>query len=946
MGMSSSQARLLSLTARQHNVEYKAQKLQAEKLQMANDSDRVYNTYLTALNATKIQARIFDNSGSDTFKDATLSMLVDGMIPANSQFYDKDKTYAATSMFLKDTATGKLIVTKAYADANGIKENDNFTGSLEDWLIQKNAPTKPEDYIKGYDTVRDLDTVTAFTAVGNSSFSKFSYNYTYSPVENSTDPTFDEEELAPYAEFNNTHQTVSGIDVSTVSSFSAGQTYTISNANDLNKLLELSATQSTAGVNFVMTGDVNMKNVTNWSGIKNFKGTFDGNGYKISNLTGSQGLFDTATGANIKNLELENLNINNTANKENVGGLVGEAFDSNLTNIKLTGGTVKSNGKSTGAVAGHFKNQGGAATIVSNIASSVNVIGTENTGGIMGHYEVRFNSDRSSSAPHSNPTFNNVYSVGNVTGTSNVGGIAGYWYSDPDKGNFEGSNSYVTDVNKVYTGGTISGNSSVGGFVGTLQCYDDYEDAFTFTNINTTAKINSSSGSAGVFIGTNDAVTATTDAKFIDSGYGAGINPGMNMVGLTKTGSATIPETGGGVESFQVAGKTPSNSGLTSNLVAAMIKAGEYDPYTDTDGSQKAEIEQKVANFLNQFQDSDTDNKKLFYLNNKLVSYLKGNNDDAFARLLVKDIQDGTTSNTGAYQTDGTMSSGKIKRQTEDQSWDATFNGSNGNLTVASKETIEANLKAAAKMAGSSITDADIEAFLKLYKTDNKQDLAALGRVNDILVEYSKTKKTNTNLQNLFNNIKTKTKSTEINPEIDNLDNYNVNYDSQDRSKDVEVTYAEKQNPIHDTRNVIDYDDSTTQQLIKDYYAQLGGYIIIGDTPDEAALCDSTEWLTNMINNARATLVTMEYNAVTKEATQREVSVADETSLQEVANTENVKKAEATYEKDMKKINKKETKIDTELQQCEAERSSIKTEQDSLKSVIKDNVDLTFKLFS
>ena len=43
---------------------------------------------------------------------------------------------------------------------------------------------------------------------------------------------------------------------------------------------------------------------------------------------------------------------------------------------------------------------------------------------------------------------------------------------------------------------------------------------------------------------------------------------------------------------------------------------------------------------------------------------------------------------------------------------------------------------------------------------------------------------------------------------------------------------------------------------------------------------------------------------------------------------------------------KKETKIDTELQQCEAERSSIKTEQDSLKQVIKDNVDLTFKLFS
>lgn len=944
MGMSSSQARLLSLTARQHNVEYKAQKLQAEKLQMANDSDRVYNTYLTALNATKIQARIFDNSGSDTFKDATLSMLVDGMIPADSQFYDKDKTYAATSMFLKDTATGKLIVTKAYADANGIKENDNFTGSLEDWLIQKNAPTKLETIPNGFTTDVDKTKITAFTAVGNSSFSKFSYNYTYSPVENSTDPTFDEEELAPYAEFKNSHNTVTGTAVSDITSFTAGQTYTISNANDLNKLLELSATQSTAGVNFVMTGDVNMKNVTNWSGIKNFEGTFDGNGYKISNLTGSQGLFDSTNNAEIKNIGLENININ--GNSEAIGGLIGNAVDTNISNAYTTG-NIKNTNTSTfthskvdhsgnvgsGGLVGFYFADLGKTTTIENVYSATDITTSAyNAGGLLGCYFIQHGS--------SNPNFKNAYAVGNITGTTNVGGIAGYWKVDPD-------NQSNTDTSNIYSGGKVSGATNIGGFVGVLSCWDDADDTFSFTNITTTSKV-SGSTNTGVLIGENNAVSESTDANFINCGYGAGINPGMSMVGQITNGTTTIPETGGGVESFLVAGKTPSNSGLTSNLVAAMIKAGEYDPYTDTDGSQKAEIKQKVANFLNQFQDSNTDNKKLFYLNNKLVSYLKGNNDDDFARLLVKDIQDGTTSNTGAYQTDGTMSSGKIKRQTENQSWDATFNGSKGNLTVASKETIAANLKAAAIMAGSSITDADIEAFLKLYKTDNKQDLAALGRVNDILVEYSKTKKTNTNLQNLFNNTKTKTKSTEINPEIDNLDNYNVNYDSQDRSEQVNNSrkYGTKQNPKTKDVKVINYDDSTTQQLIKDYYAQLGGYIIIGDTPDEAALCDSTEWLTNMINNARATLVTMEYNAVTKEATQREVSVADETSLQEVANTENVKKAEATYEKDMKKINKKETKIDTELQQCEAERSSIKTEQDSLKSVIKDNVDLTFKLFS
>ena len=42
MGLSSSQARLLNLTSRMHQIEYKAAKLETEKLQMANESSRVY----------------------------------------------------------------------------------------------------------------------------------------------------------------------------------------------------------------------------------------------------------------------------------------------------------------------------------------------------------------------------------------------------------------------------------------------------------------------------------------------------------------------------------------------------------------------------------------------------------------------------------------------------------------------------------------------------------------------------------------------------------------------------------------------------------------------------------------------------------------------------------------------------------------------------------------
>ena len=69
MGLSSSQARLLNLTSRMHQIEYKAAKLEAEKLQMANESSRVYEDYLEALDKTKIQRKVLTTDGSITYKD-------------------------------------------------------------------------------------------------------------------------------------------------------------------------------------------------------------------------------------------------------------------------------------------------------------------------------------------------------------------------------------------------------------------------------------------------------------------------------------------------------------------------------------------------------------------------------------------------------------------------------------------------------------------------------------------------------------------------------------------------------------------------------------------------------------------------------------------------------------------------------------------------------------
>ena len=55
--MAASQARLLAITARIHDVEYQAQAIQNAKVQLATQSDQVYNEYLEALDATSLTVK-------------------------------------------------------------------------------------------------------------------------------------------------------------------------------------------------------------------------------------------------------------------------------------------------------------------------------------------------------------------------------------------------------------------------------------------------------------------------------------------------------------------------------------------------------------------------------------------------------------------------------------------------------------------------------------------------------------------------------------------------------------------------------------------------------------------------------------------------------------------------------------------------------------------------
>ena len=61
MGMAASQARLLTLTARIHDVEYMAQSIQNAKLQLATKEDQIQQDYLDALDATTLTVKTLEN---------------------------------------------------------------------------------------------------------------------------------------------------------------------------------------------------------------------------------------------------------------------------------------------------------------------------------------------------------------------------------------------------------------------------------------------------------------------------------------------------------------------------------------------------------------------------------------------------------------------------------------------------------------------------------------------------------------------------------------------------------------------------------------------------------------------------------------------------------------------------------------------------------------------
>ena len=1002
MGMSSSQARLLHLTSRMHQIEYKAAKLEAQKLQMANDSERAYADYLEVLEATKIQYNSLTADGILTFKDATLNAMENRIV--GNWAGDTSKEI----LFMQDM-NGKVYVTPTVAAKYGLTSTDIEDRDLDTFVRETTGKDKTQFPVYRQEAAyreepnmvtkwRDSDQVESFTPIRNVVTTQLSTSseHTYSPIEN-IEGGIDYSALDGYAKFDNRHApTPAGAQAaSSVTDWStASGTYTISSAAELKGL---SGKTIPAGVTLLLTQNIDMSGQTGWTGITSLAGTFDGNGYKISNLSGSQGLItNTVGGATVKNVGLENLNIN--GNSAYVGGLIANAANGTYTNCYSTGSIVNSYSGTianmtsssysmgTGGLIGNINSPGGTVTIVDNVYSSATVTASnsDGVGGLIGSSTVLFSGD-------GQLDIKNAYAIGNVTGKNGVGGFMGVAYNDED-------NDYdITDIRNCYSGGNVTGTNQVGGFFGSYLYWGDNGDYCEISDCNSSGKVTSTGSKKGAFAGhlyvkMASASTATLNnylINFIRCGYAENTgaanaygvitdengNTNATVDGITSPITDFVQQSGSGagLTSFKLAGNIPSieadgSGDYMNNIIAALIKAGEYDPCDpELSAADKTAMETKIKNFLRSFSDNETDNAKLWHLNEAIVSYLNGVGVSDVGTKLAQDINNGTKTATSNFQT-GAALDGKVVRgaTTGAAAYTGTHNDTKGAVTIPSREDIAEQMYYALNMAGITYTLAEVQSYFNNhYSPVNADDKVFLANINDMI--------SNGNINEILAAMQGGTKYTSTAKY--NKDEWDITVAG---NQDVQVKYVQEPYQEQDGtvqvfdhwEEVLDHYETRWDTTDPDIANAIGMYAmaqrgVIVVTEEQAS---SYEWLVNMANVGQAVFTTFNpekvedlarlvandptiINTMTDEEYElfmgiENTSVSVETCLQEVQDEKDLKKAEAIYEAKMRKIDNKDKKYDKELAALEAERNATKLAMDQLKKVANENVDRTFKLFS
>ncbi len=295
-----------------------------------------------------------------------------------------------------------------------------------------------------------------------------------------------------------------------------------------------------------------------------FTGTFDGQGFNISNLninltsTDYVGLFGVVdTGSNLSNIGLVNVNI---TGHDYVGGLVGASVYGKINNSLVVGGNVTGNIRVGGLVGNNYGN-------INNSYAAVDVFSAGSSSSFIGGF-VGLNSD-------GNISF--CYATGNVHAYgSRIGGLVG----EQDKGTILFS----------YSIGNVNGSSTVGGLVGFADGTSGAKILNSYSTSNVTA---GSGGDAGGLLGFQQ------NSLLINNSYARG---------NVSSSGGTI---GGLVGSAQISTKVDSSyatgavrGGSTNKGLIGSVSVGSYcfnsywDNQTTGQGSSACGVGRNTTDML------------------------------------------------------------------------------------------------------------------------------------------------------------------------------------------------------------------------------------------------------------------------------------------------------------------------------------------------------------
>lgn len=259
-----------------------------------------------------------------------------------------------------------------------------------------------------------------------------------------------------------------------------------------------------------------------------YTGTFNGNNYTIRNVditrTGYAGLFYRTSGAEIRDLYMDNITVDGSSSS---GSLIGYSFDTDVTNVHVTNAVIEPAGTYTGGLVGDNRN--GELFNVS-VQGLVNNTGNSRTGGVVGY---------TTGALYVNHSFFN----GTVIGTTQTAGVAGWanavpLYNVGARGSVIGTNeiggvtSYTTStVDNCYFHGSIEASGAeVGGVVGDMR--SSVSNCRSTGLLNNTGAAAATGGIAG-YIATGNTLSDSYSTMTVVSG-------GSNVGGLVGDQRGTI----------------------------------------------------------------------------------------------------------------------------------------------------------------------------------------------------------------------------------------------------------------------------------------------------------------------------------------------------------------------------------------------------------------------